>query len=1184
MEKIKRITSILLVAIIIAAQANTFFVMGSDVEIEKDYLTIQTKNRQLNNGKTTILGKSLVVEELGDLKDAIMMIMYMKENTSYNEFSFSNTTYDSAENIYSKNNANFYCNEVVLDGMVIAENNINVYSTIFKNNENNIIYTKNGDINIGVNQMDYQGIIYAPNGTVTINASTVNFSGIIVCEKLITNTGEFRCVGNEICQNLYNLFVKVTNDTMLEAEITVDEGVFSASYECNKLIEKIDVYARVNDSLEYEFYMELPENGEFTFDKEFETLDIALKGCTVLGESVKSNVLSYDVYNDDIEYYYCDADEDGFSDGEEIWLLGTNPESVDTDGDGFSDYYEAIVLCSNPAEYTEDADYDKDGLTNIEEMEIGTNPLLKDSDLDGLIDNTDENQYYYNVGASDINYDEYLVAVGILDKVITSFTDDMKMVQSVYNPITKMTKQYVAGDVVSKIFVNDEGQKIGELVKVADNYRVNTFSYDENNKITQLTNNGDIYDYKYLEDGGVKQVNVNGKTMLWYDEEIGRLNYSNGDSYATNYDEETLNVGVELNDTVIMEYVEGQYGEVLDFTNNISDISCQYEYYETGYVKSLINNKGFSSMYTYNDDGVEITYYDDNNQYQQYNNYDKDNTVNVSLISGDILEKYDIEQKLGYSIENDSEVVLNTEYEYENDKLVKITYVDGSYYEYEYNVNSQITKICENGEIIKEYVYYTNGQLSKETDYISGETKAYYYDCYNNLLKVTTYTEDGQKSECSYEYNSELWNDVLSSYNNSGIEYDEFGNPVKYYDGATFEWNGRELSSACRNGNNIQYAYNYNGIRNYKNVNGVETFYFIEGKDIVAEKTGDDIIWYIYDDNNEIFGFILNGSTYYYNKNATNDVIGIVDGNGNEVCKYTYDAWGNVSRIEGNEYIASVNPIRYRSYYYDKDLDMYYLETRFYDSNVRRFINPDNMLRVNCNDMDYNLYAYCGGDPVNLYDPTGQATTYIGLFTVSEYKGESNSLRNQLHSALGTATSWRYKMGDDYASFKEWWNNLGYRDLVIINTHGEPITFLSEDNGLAILTNVKVADWLEKQQVKLLVLLGCNCGHFDYKKSIARAFANKITGKVVASDGTVITNSGDNYTNLWYESVCDSKFRGLYVNEYLRPNYGWLVYVGTNVTQYSARIYYMGGTGYMELTVGTIANFIKYPAFYNAFK
>ena len=69
------------------------------------------------------------------------------------------------------------------------------------------------------------------------------------------------------------------------------------------------------------------------------------------------------------------------------------------------------------------------------------------------------------------------------------------------------------------------------------------------------------------------------------------------------------------------------------------------------------------------------------------------------------------------------------------------------------------------------------------------------------------------------------------------------------------------------------------------------------------------------------------------------DVISIITHWGESYGSYTYDAWGNVISQSGS--IASLNPIRYRGYYYDAETGLYYLGSRYYDPAVKRFINAD---------------------------------------------------------------------------------------------------------------------------------------------------------------------------------------------------------------------------------------------------
>jgi len=117
---------------------------------------------------------------------------------------------------------------------------------------------------------------------------------------------------------------------------------------------------------------------------------------------------------------------------------------------------------------------------------------------------------------------------------------------------------------------------------------------------------------------------------------------------------------------------------------------------------------------------------------------------------------------------------------------------------------------------------------------------------------------------------------------------------------------------------------------------------------------------------------------YNFLFNAQGDVIGLVDNMGNFQASYTYDAWGKVLSVKdknGNEitdpnHIANINPIRYRGYYYDTETGFYYLQSRYYDPTVGRFINADGQLNTDSL-LGYNMFAYCENNPINMVDYTG---------------------------------------------------------------------------------------------------------------------------------------------------------------------------------------------------------------------
>ena len=90
---------------------------------------------------------------------------------------------------------------------------------------------------------------------------------------------------------------------------------------------------------------------------------------------------------------------------------------------------------------------------------------------------------------------------------------------------------------------------------------------------------------------------------------------------------------------------------------------------------------------------------------------------------------------------------------------------------------------------------------------------------------------------------------------------------------------------------------------------------------------------------------------------------------------YTYNAWGEIISTTGTlaSTIGAVNKLRYRSYYYDSETGFYYLQSRYYDPVVKRFISPDHAdyLTANGTFDGFNLYAYCANNPVNYFDYMG---------------------------------------------------------------------------------------------------------------------------------------------------------------------------------------------------------------------
>ena len=154
----------------------------------------------------------------------------------------------------------------------------------------------------------------------------------------------------------------------------------------------------------------------------------------------------------------------------------------------------------------------------------------------------------------------------------------------------------------------------------------------------------------------------------------------------------------------------------------------------------------------------------------------------------------------------------------------------------------------------------------------------------------------------------------------------------------------------------------------------------------MRETFGSTVLNFIYDADGRPFAmeYSLDGGTtvsvYYYVLNLQGDVMRLITASGDIRADYSYGPYGEtkVLDINGNEVtnpnsIGMLNPLRYRSYYCDNETGFYYVSSRYYDPEIGRFINADDVdyLGADGSPLSYSLFAYCKNNPVNGYDPSG---------------------------------------------------------------------------------------------------------------------------------------------------------------------------------------------------------------------
>ena len=228
---------------------------------------------------------------------------------------------------------------------------------------------------------------------------------------------------------------------------------------------------------------------------------------------------------------------------------------------------------------------------------------------------------------------------------------------------------------------------------------------------------------------------------------------------------------------------------------------------------------------------------------------------------------------------------------------------------------------------------------------------------------------------------------------------------------------GRRLTSLRAGGKTVSYRYDSEGKRTGKTVGTGQTEYIYAGGQLVSilGTNPDYRIDLIYDESGVQSCIYTAGTaapvTYYLIKNAQGDVMQLRDEADTIVANYAYDAFGrllSVTDIDGKAIpdqtsFAHRNPLRYRGYLYDSETGFYYLSSRYYDPKIRRFINADAYVSTGQGVAGYNMFAYCGNNPVNRSDSHGHFWSEIWEFAkmaVSEI-GKAMGLMSPAYAGCG---------------------------------------------------------------------------------------------------------------------------------------------------------------------------------------
>ena len=167
-------------------------------------------------------------------------------------------------------------------------------------------------------------------------------------------------------------------------------------------------------------------------------------------------------------------------------------------------------------------------------------------------------------------------------------------------------------------------------------------------------------------------------------------------------------------------------------------------------------------------------------------------------------------------------------------------------------------------------------------------------------------------------------------------------------------------------------------------------------------------------------------NTYLYVTNLQGDVLAILDTDGTPVVEYTYDAWGNLLGTTGSlaNTLGADNPLRYRGYVYDTETELYYLQSRYYNPAIGRFINADSYTSTGQGFLGNNMFAYCRNNPVTRKDASG--TTDVCNVASEEDGNPFNDYGGPQAGGGGSGVKSSYYARQNVRAYDGWWRNSCY--------------------------------------------------------------------------------------------------------------------------------------------------------------
>lgn len=662
----------------------------------------------------------------------------------------------------------------------------------------------------------------------------------------------------------------------------------------------------------------------------------------------------------------------------------------------------------------------------------------------------------------------------------------------------------------------------GQLLSVSNPLgELTIYTYDNNgNKLTQTDGKGNKTSYKYNVRNLLHQRIDHGGTGM----------PSKTESYKY-YENGLLKTKTDRNG-VACTYIYDVFGRVR--SEIAGEIQISYTYDNNGNVISMSDETGTTTRAydslnrvvrkTVPNIGTSIFEYDIISGVETGETAEKSTDP-----KGNITTKvYDRAGRLKTVVDGDISSSQKTYHEYYDNGLRRsITYPSGIKEEYQYyhdNTLWTLTNKKADGTALDEYSYTydkANNQVGK-SEKINNTNKgntAYSYDLLNRLVIVrepngreTKYSYDragnreqetvvysGSITQKAYVYNeqnrliqtvkkinSSIAETIVYGYDNNGNQLSTTVNGQSVLSNTYDKLN--RLISSNSSGGTVTNKYNGAGQRVEKTSSSQITRFMYEYDKVVLEvdQNNNQKARNIYGQN--LLVRIADSETLYYLYNGHADVTALVSTSGIIISTYYYDAFGNILEESGNRN----NPFRYSGYQYDKETNLYYLNARFYDSKIARFLQEDTYRGESKDPLSLNVYTYCHNNPIMYIDPTGHSLTWssfkeylkIPFIKSSEERKKQFELINK--EAYGSLTGPEMKIVDFYARLcgvsEPFRASVTNEERAAFNSNPASFTYNNLDKGIELYKEHYQYNILKSQFMEYLGLPliegGVNTGHY----------------------------------------------------------------------------------------------------------